>query len=145
MCFLKVLLAVFSWSIFIRTVIDHMTCYNLNWSKIKLSVHYFIISCGFVNFPMLSYSVLPFHVLTYVFLYFLMLPVFPVLSYAMCSSDLCCLAVFSYRLLEVFRLSFLWFPTCMLFKAFPNLPMVSNDFLWILMVSYVFPPLSYGF
>jgi hypothetical protein len=28
--------AVFSWSIFIRAVIGHMTCYNLNWSKIKL-------------------------------------------------------------------------------------------------------------
>ena len=27
--------AVFSWSIFIRAVIDHMTCYNLNWPKIK--------------------------------------------------------------------------------------------------------------
>jgi hypothetical protein len=32
---------VFNWSIFIRAVIDHMTCYNLNWPKIKLSVHYF--------------------------------------------------------------------------------------------------------
>ena len=29
-------LAVFSWSIFIRSVIDHMTCYNLKWTKIKL-------------------------------------------------------------------------------------------------------------
>ena len=27
---------VFSWSIFIRAVIDHMICYNLNWPKIKL-------------------------------------------------------------------------------------------------------------
>ena len=26
----------FSWSIFIRAVIDHMICYNLNWPKIKL-------------------------------------------------------------------------------------------------------------
>ena len=25
----------FSWSIFIRAVIDHMICYNLNWPKIK--------------------------------------------------------------------------------------------------------------
>ena len=32
--FLK-LLVVFIWSIFIRAVIDHMTCYNLNWPKIK--------------------------------------------------------------------------------------------------------------
>ena len=29
-------LPVFSWSIFIRAVIDHMICYNLNWPKIKL-------------------------------------------------------------------------------------------------------------
>ena len=27
---------IFSWSIFIRAVIDHMICYNLNWPKIKL-------------------------------------------------------------------------------------------------------------
>ena len=39
-------LPVFSWSIFIRAVIDHMTCYNLNWPKIKLWVHYFIFSCA---------------------------------------------------------------------------------------------------
>ena len=26
---------VFIWSIFIRTVIDHVSCYNLNWPKIK--------------------------------------------------------------------------------------------------------------
>ena len=36
---------VFSWSVFIRAVIDHMICYNLNWSKNKLWVHYFIFSC----------------------------------------------------------------------------------------------------
>ena len=30
-----VLSPVFSWSIFLRTVIDHMICYNLNWPKIK--------------------------------------------------------------------------------------------------------------
>ena len=35
----------FSWSIFIRAVKDHMICYNLNWSKIKLWVHYFVFSC----------------------------------------------------------------------------------------------------
>ena len=29
-------LAVSSWSIFMRAVIDHMTCYNFNWPKIKL-------------------------------------------------------------------------------------------------------------
>ena len=28
-------MAVFIWSIFIRAVRDHMTCYNLNWPKIK--------------------------------------------------------------------------------------------------------------
>ena len=39
-------MAVFSWSIFIRTVIDHMTCYNLNWPKIKLWVHHFVFSCA---------------------------------------------------------------------------------------------------
>ena len=32
----KMIRAVFSWSIFISAVIDHMTCYNLNWPKIKL-------------------------------------------------------------------------------------------------------------
>ena len=26
----------FSWSIFIRAVIDHVICFNLNWPKIKL-------------------------------------------------------------------------------------------------------------
>ena len=26
-------------------VIDHMTCYNLSWPKIKLWVHYFVFSC----------------------------------------------------------------------------------------------------
>ena len=36
----------FSWSIFIRTVIDHMICYNLKWPKIKLWVQYFVFSCG---------------------------------------------------------------------------------------------------
>ena len=36
----------FSWSIFIRTVVDHMICYNLNWPKIKLWVHYFVSSCA---------------------------------------------------------------------------------------------------
>ena len=35
----------FSWSIFIRAVIDHMICYNLNWPKIKTWVHYFVFSC----------------------------------------------------------------------------------------------------
>ena len=29
-------LPLFSWSIFIRAVRDHMICYNLNWPKIKL-------------------------------------------------------------------------------------------------------------
>ena len=38
--------AVFSWSIFIRAVIGHMTCYNFNWPKIKLWVHYFVFSCA---------------------------------------------------------------------------------------------------
>ena len=38
--------AVFSWSIFIRAVIDHMICYDLNWPKIKLWVHYFVFSCA---------------------------------------------------------------------------------------------------
>ena len=36
----------FSWSIFLRAVIDHMICYNLNWPKIKLWVHYFVFSCA---------------------------------------------------------------------------------------------------
>ena len=40
------LLAVFIWSIFIRAVIGHMTCYNLNWPKIKFWVHYFVFSCA---------------------------------------------------------------------------------------------------
>ena len=31
----------------LRAVInDHMTCYNLNWPKIKLWVHYFVFSCA---------------------------------------------------------------------------------------------------
>ena len=38
-------LVVFIWSIFIRTVIGHMTCYDLNWPKIKFWVHYFVFSC----------------------------------------------------------------------------------------------------
>ena len=30
----------------LRAVInDHMTCYNLNWPKIKSCVHYFVFSC----------------------------------------------------------------------------------------------------
>ena len=37
---------IFSWSIFIRAVIDHMTCYNLNWPKIKLWGHDFVFSCA---------------------------------------------------------------------------------------------------
>ena len=28
-------MAIFSWSIFVRAVIRHMTCYNLNWPKIS--------------------------------------------------------------------------------------------------------------
>ena len=36
----------FSRSIFIRAVIDHMICYNLNWPKIKLWEHYFVFSCA---------------------------------------------------------------------------------------------------
>ena len=36
----------FSWSVFLRAVIDHMICYNLNWPKIKLWVHYFVFSCA---------------------------------------------------------------------------------------------------
>ena len=32
----KVIRAIFIWSIFKRAVIDHMTCYNLSWPKIKL-------------------------------------------------------------------------------------------------------------
>ena len=28
----------FIWSIFIRAVINHMTCHNLNWSKIKFII-----------------------------------------------------------------------------------------------------------
>ena len=41
---------VFSWSIFIRAVICHMICYNLNWPKIKLWVHYFagLLFCLFL-------------------------------------------------------------------------------------------------
>ena len=39
-------LPLFSWSIFIRAVRDHMICYNLNWPKIKLWVHYFVFSCA---------------------------------------------------------------------------------------------------
>ena len=31
-----IIMVVFIWSMFIRAVIDHMTCYNLNWPKIKL-------------------------------------------------------------------------------------------------------------
>ena len=31
----KVIRAIFIWSIFKRAVIDHMTCYNLSWPKIK--------------------------------------------------------------------------------------------------------------
>ena len=38
--------AVFIWSIFIRAAIDPMTCYNLNWPKIKFWVHYFVFSCS---------------------------------------------------------------------------------------------------
>ena len=31
----------------LRAVInDHMTCYNLNWPKIKLFVHYLAFSCA---------------------------------------------------------------------------------------------------
>ena len=33
-------------SLTLRAVIDHMTCYNLNWLKIKLWVHYFVFSCA---------------------------------------------------------------------------------------------------
>ena len=44
-CSSKVLV-VFIWSIFIRAIIDHMTCYNLNWPKIKFWVHYFVFSCA---------------------------------------------------------------------------------------------------
>ena len=32
----KLFMPSFSWSIFIRAVIDHMICYNLNWPKIRL-------------------------------------------------------------------------------------------------------------
>ena len=42
----KMLRVVFNWSVFIRAVIDHMICYNLNWPKVKLLVHYFVFSCA---------------------------------------------------------------------------------------------------
>ena len=42
----RVNMAIFIWSIFIRAVIDHMTCYNLNWPKINLWAHYFVFSCA---------------------------------------------------------------------------------------------------
>ena len=38
--------AVFSYLIFIRAVIRHMTCYNLKSPKITLWVHYFVFSCA---------------------------------------------------------------------------------------------------
>ena len=38
--------AIFSYKIFLTGVNSHMTCYNLNWSKIKLWVDYFIFSCA---------------------------------------------------------------------------------------------------
>ena len=41
----KEIKVIFIWSIFIRVVIDHMTCYNLKWPKIKFWVHYFVFSC----------------------------------------------------------------------------------------------------
>ena len=42
--------AVFIWSIFVRAVIDHMTCYNLNWPKIKLSALFCTFLC-FRSYP----------------------------------------------------------------------------------------------
>jgi hypothetical protein len=42
---------IFIWSIFIRAVIDHMTCYNLNWPKIEFWVHYFVFFLCFRSYP----------------------------------------------------------------------------------------------
>ena len=39
----------FSWSIFIRAVRNHMICYNLNWPKMKIFVHYLAFSCAFCH------------------------------------------------------------------------------------------------
>ena len=45
-CFRWNPMVVFIWSIFIRAVINHMTCYDLNWPKIRFSVYYFVFSCA---------------------------------------------------------------------------------------------------
>ena len=42
---------VFSWSIFLRAVIDHMTCYNFNCPKIKLKSALFCLFLCFRSYP----------------------------------------------------------------------------------------------